>query len=111
MKVELRALAQIICQIFELEDISLASAPQRWGLLQAWLTKNPRWKIKLARWVKLPTEVAYNELRLWVSEEGAISPALLKAFIAPEIEARIKTALNTLHVLHLEKAQAPNPRP
>lgn len=111
MRIELRALAQVICQVFELEDISLAKVDAQWGLLQAWLTKNPRWKVKLARWVKLPTETAYVELRDWVSEEGAIAPVMLKAFIAPEVEARIKTALNTLHVLHLERAHAPNPRP
>ena len=107
MKVELRALAQIICQIFELEDITLVEPyGKRWGLLQAWLTKNPRWKVKVARWVKLPTESAFKELCEWVAEEGGITPAVLKMFITAEVAARIKTALNALHTLHLEKAQA-----
>lgn len=106
MKIELRALAQLLCQVFEIEDITQAATPGgRWALLQAWLQKHPRWKIKVARWVKLPSAQAYEELREWVSEEGAVPLALLKAFIAPEIEARIRAAIETLQTLYKDRAQ------
>lgn len=106
MQIDLRKLAQLLCEIFEIEDITQASTPSgRWALLQAWLKNHPRWKIRIARWARLDPEHAYAELREWVSEEGGISIGMLKAFISAQVEARIKGAIITLQTLYTERAR------
>lgn len=104
MKVDLRILAKILCEVFEIEDITQAITPGgRWALLQAWLKNNPRWKTRVTHWSKITPERAYEELREWISVEAGLQLVILKTFIAPEVEARVKGAIVKIQTLYNER--------
>lgn len=102
----LKELAKIICDIFEIEDITQAATPDgRWRLLQAWLKSNPKWKTKMAYWSQVSPDHAYDDLCEWASGKAELPVSMFKAFVNQETRARVKAAIETVQTLYKERQQ------
>lgn len=102
----LKELAKIICDVFEIEDITQATTPEgRWRLLQYWLKNNPRWKTKVAYWSQVSPDQAYDDLCAWISQKAELPVSMLKVFIDKETRERVRTAIETIQSIYRERQQ------
>ena len=103
----LKELAKVICDVFEIEDITQATTPDgRWKLLQHWLKSHPRWKTKVAYWSQVSPDDAYDDLSEWIVKQAEVPVSMLKMFIDQETRARVKAAIETIQSLYKERQQA-----
>ena len=103
--IDLRKLAQIICEVFEIEDITQAATPDgRWQILQGYIESRPRWKRNITRWAQMPTEAAYSDLQEYICRETGVKMVFLKMVVSPEIGARIIAAISTIQTLYRDRA-------
>ncbi len=109
MKVDLKTLSQIIVEIFEAEEVArdvelCQSADGRWDLLHEWLERRPRWRKTFMAWVDMAPDQAYDNLTVWISEQGKIPPSFLKMFIPPDVVLRVKHTIRIIQNLYLTRA-------
>jgi hypothetical protein len=102
--VNLKELAKIICEVFEIEDITQAETPEgRWNLLQDWLKHNPRWKKRVSEWLSLSPDEAYNDLCEWIALKAELPMAMFKMIVDQETRARVKSTIATIQALYKER--------
>jgi hypothetical protein len=100
----LKELAKIICEVFEIEDITQAETPEgRWNLFQAWLKNNPRWKKRVSQWAEVSPDHAYDELCGWISVKAELPLTMFKLIVDQETRARVKSTIATIQTLYKER--------
>jgi len=100
----LKELAKIICEVFEIEDITQAETPEgRWNLFQAWLKNNPRWKKRVSQWAEVSPNHAYDDLCEWISVKAELPLTMFKLIVDQETRARVKSTIATIQTLYKER--------
>lgn len=102
----LKELAKVICDVFEIEDITQATTPDgRWRLLQSWLKSHPKWKTKVAYWSQVSPDQAYDDLCEWISAKAELPVSMFKVFVDEATRTRVKAAIETIQALYRERQQ------
>lgn len=92
---------------FDLQTILTAieaSTPDgRWDLLQGWLKENPEYDGLVDQWSTMRPDRVFIQIRNLVALKWEIPAMLLNKFITPEMETRIKSAIETLQTCYRER--------